>query len=310
MKRALSVLFLMALIFAAGPAWAQSAYNRTAGQSAPKVQQEVVEFDEKSGERVRRVVEREPQKDGFGNAQGSNFDLAVDGAFEGQTVAVIQLYQFDFEKARAALKQKGFGVYRWSNAVPEPAELREKLKKASQLWIISGSSRQLTDAHVEVIKEFFDSGKGLYIWGDNTPFHADANVLASALFDSSMKGDYIGSTVVKMKVNDDAKSGLLPNHLLTTGLEHVFEGITIAAITLAGGLNPLIWSSDGNVVTAFYDHGGKRAILDGGFTRLYNSWDTAGTGRYVKNAAAWLVNVERFGDDVVAAKTDTTKDQQ
>jgi len=25
------------------------------------------------------------------------------------------------------------------------------------------------------------------------------------------------------------------------------------------------------------------------------AWDNAGTGRYVKNAAAWLVNYERFG---------------
>ena len=55
-------------------------------------------------------------------------------------------------------------------------------------------------------------------------------------------------------------------------------------------------------MAAFYDHDGKRAILDGGFTRLYNKWDTAGTGRYVKNAAAWLVNVERFGNKVTAMK--------
>jgi hypothetical protein len=46
-----------------------------------------------------------------------------------------------------------------------------------------------------------------------------------------------------------------------------------------------------------------RAILDGGFTCLYMRWDTAGTGRYVKNAAAWLANAERFGDAVVAKKT-------
>ena len=44
---------------------------------------------------------------------------------------------------------------------------------------------------------------------------------------------------------------------------------------------------------------GKRAILDGGFTRLYYKWDTAGTGRYVKNAASWLVNAEKFGDAVI-----------
>ena len=59
-------------------------------------------------------------------------------------------------------------------------------------------------------------------------------------------------------------------------------------------LTPLIYGSANNLVAAFYDRDGKRLIFDGGFTRLYNKWDTAGTGRYVKNAAAWLANVERF----------------
>lgn len=48
-------------------------------------------------------------------------------------------------------------------------------------------------------------------------------------------------------------------------------------------------------MAAFYDKDAKRAIFDGGFTRLYLKWDTAGTARYVKNAAAWLANAERFG---------------
>jgi hypothetical protein len=34
--------------------------------------------------------------------------------------------------------------------------------------------------------------------------------------------------------------------------------------------------------------------VDGGFTRLYNNWESAGTDRYIINAAAWLLNIERF----------------
>ena len=63
-------------------------------------------------------------------------------------------------------------------------------------------------------------------------------------------------------------------------------------------LEPLIYGHEGNLVAAYYDANGKRAILDGGFTRLYVKWDTAGTARYVKNSAAWLQNVERFGSAV------------
>ena len=46
---------------------------------------------------------------------------------------------------------------------------------------------------------------------------------------------------------------------------------------------------------AFYDKDGKRALVDGGFTRLWCNWDSAGTDRYIVNAAAWLANIERFG---------------
>ena len=86
----------------------------------------------------------------------------------------------------------------------------------------------------------------------------------------------------------------MPNHLITTGLQQIYEGITIATIQDNQNLKPLIYNSEGNVVAAYYEQNGKRAILDGGFTRLYVSWDEAGTGRYVKNAAAWLVNYEKF----------------
>ncbi|MDB4961201.1 MAG: hypothetical protein JWP01_1200 [Myxococcales bacterium] len=41
-------------------------------------------------------------------------------------------------------------------------------------------------------------------------------------------------------------------------------------------------------------------LIKGGFTRLSYKWDTAGTGRYIKNAAAWLANFERFGDKVLS----------
>ena len=39
-------------------------------------------------------------------------------------------------------------------------------------------------------------------------------------------------------------------------------------------------------------------VIDGGFTRLAVNWDDAGTARFVKNAAAWLVNAERFREKV------------
>ncbi|MBL9018054.1 MAG: hypothetical protein JNL83_27965 [Myxococcales bacterium] len=292
------LLLVLALLLFGGTAHAQ--YTPSAGKNAPK---DVVERSYRDRDGVVRTerLEVAPARDSYGNAQGNQHDLAIDGAFDGQTVAVIQLYtiDFDFHLPKAALKEKGFSVYRWVNKPPSPAELEAGLAKASQLWVIAGDQQLLTPEHVAVIKRYFEAGHGVYIWGDNQPYYADANVLAEALFGARMEGDLFGDQTVAVQ-NKPGTTGLLPNHLLTTGLEHIYEGITIATIQPSAALQPLIYGSAGNLVVAYHDRDGRRAILDGGFTRLYNKWDTAGTARYVKNAASWLANAERFGDAVLS----------
>ncbi|MCC7112172.1 MAG: hypothetical protein IT382_22960 [Deltaproteobacteria bacterium] len=298
-------LALAALVsLASGSSQAETPYNPSAGRNAPAAEALDRAVRQPDGTVKHETVYVPPKRDSHGNAQGNQYDLAVDGAFEGQTVAVLHFYTgegFDFSLPQAALKQKGFSVFRWINAPPAPKELREKLKLASQLWIISNSDRRLSDEHIAVIKEFFDSGKGVYIWGDNQPYYADANAVGQALLGVQMTGDLPGGSNVGIQ-RSGQKAGVLPNHLLSTGIENVFEGITIATIDGNQTLKPLIYGSAGNLVTAVYEGDGKRAIFDGGFTRLYLGWETAGTARYVKNAAAWLANFERFGTKVVATK--------
>jgi hypothetical protein len=300
MKTILAAFAAVLACAVAAPASAQ--YTRAAGQSMPATEVDRVQVQDASGKThyEQRVV---PVKsDRWGNAQGNQNDLATDGAFEGQTVAVLQLYTgFDFSLPRAALKEKGFSVFRWVDKPPPPAQLREMLKKACQLWIVSDMTPKLNAEHIKVIKEFFDSGRGVYIWGDNDPYYADANQVAEALFGTKMLGDVPGDQTVSLWPKPGVH-GVLPNHLLTTGLHYLYEGITIATIQPNQVLKPLLYGHADNLVAAYYDNGGKRAILDGGFTRLYYKWDTAGTGRYVKNAAAWLTNVERFGTKVAVIK--------
>jgi hypothetical protein len=298
-----TILAAFAAVLACAVAASASAqYTRAAGQSTPATEVDRVQVQDASGKThyEQRVV---PVKsDRWGNAQGNQNDLATDGAFEGQTVAVLQLYTgFDFSLPRAALKEKGFSVFRWVDKPPPPAQLREMLKKACQLWIVSDMTPKLNAEHIKVIKEFFDSGRGVYIWGDNDPYYADANQVAEALFGTKMLGDVPGDQTVSLWPKPGVH-GVLPNHLLTTGLHYLYEGITIATIQPNQVLKPLLYGHADNLVAAYYDAGGKRAILDGGFTRLYYKWDTAGTGRYVKNAAAWLTNVERFGTKVAVIK--------
>lgn len=300
MKRTLATLALFAATVLSSRAHAQ--YNASAAQSAPTVSVSESYRDDR-GQTHKRTVAKPAPGDRFGNAQGNQYDLAVDGAFKGQTVAVLHLYTgegFDFSLPKAALAEKGFSVYRWINSPPSPQELRAALKKSCQLWIISSLDRRLTDEHIKVIKEFFDAGHGVYIWGDNEPYYTDANAVGRALLGAQMLGNVMGDQVVGLQQQSKGP-GVIKDHLLTTGLAHLYEGITIATIQPNPEMEPLVYGSAGNLVAAYYDKGGKRAIFDGGFTRLFLKWDTAGTARYVKNSAAWLVNVERFGKSVVAA---------
>ena len=279
-------------------------YNSSVGQNIITEEVQEVYRDKNTGEKKSRTVQKEVASDSYGNAQGNQYDLAVDGAFKGQTIAVLHFYAgggFNFELPKNALAEKGFSVYRWINKAPSVKELKEGLDKSCQLWIISDSKQHLNEEHLKVIKEFFDSGKGVYIWGDNQPFYADANYVSKALIGVEMTGNLPGNKVVNLQM-EEKKAGVTPNHLITTGLQNIYEGVTIATLSEDEDLTPIIYGSEDNLVTAVYEKDGKRLILDGGFTRLYVNWDTAGTGRYVKNAAAWLVNLERFGDDVVANK--------
>lgn len=252
--------------------------------------------------------------DRHGNAQGNQWDLAQDGGFLGYSIAVLHLYTgegFDFSKPTAALKKKGFKIIRYANTPPPIDEFKRTLKQVSQLWIISSSSVMLNSEYLQVISDFFDSGKGVYIWGDNTPFHADANGILGKLFGSSMSGDYMASKVLEEAPSRD-KPGFHP-HLVTTGLNNLYEGVTIAKIKLVNDLESIMNSSDGNCVTACYDKNGKRALIDGGFTRLYVQWDDAGSSRFVCNAAAWLVNWERFNqgnnqEPSISDEQDTLRD--
>lgn len=243
------------------------------------------------------------KKDKYGNPKGADFDLVKNDGFKGLQIAVLHLYtgeNFDFQAPTKALKEKGFSIKRWQNTPPSASELKKVLDKSCQLWIISDCSQKLNAQHLQVIKDFFNEGKGVYIWGDNAPYFADANYVSKALIGTSMSGNTKGDKKVSLQKNSNVqmKIGILPSHDITTGIEQLYEGITIATVQQNSVLEPLIYGSSGNLVAAIYQQNNKRLIIDGGFTRLFHKWDTAGTGRYVKNAAAWLVNYDRFGDIV------------
>jgi len=308
-------------------AWAQ--YTPAAGQNAPRRAYRPVL--KKSGEYAKdklgrtrfQPVKAAPKVDRHGNASGNQYDLAIDGAFQGQTVLILDQVGNTLVNTRKALARKGFATVVFRGK-PKIKQLKKALSKSCQVWLISAGASRLEKGHIAAIKAFFKKGHGVYIWGDNDPLYADANRLAGALIPGlKMKGNLYGNKTVG--VAHKGSAGVRKGHLITTGVQHLYEGITIATLSfgqsstrksriynngqlkqnrrawkdyIAKGFTPLLFGSAGNLVSAAYQAQGKRLIIDGGFTRLAVSWDDAGTARYVKNAAAWLVNSERFKDKV------------
>ena len=236
-------------------------------------------------------------KDRFGNPQGGQYDLAQDGSFKGYTIIVLNLCsECDFKLPAEVLRIKGFTIQEFKS-MPSNRELSTRLSLPnSQLWIIADRNGHMNNDCVGLIYDYFVNGHGVYVWGDNQPYYVDANLLLHKMFGAEvgMTGDTIGDQVISIQQGAN-QPGIIPNHPITTGIVNFYEGITIATVSVGKSLKPLVYGSAKNIVTAYYDNNGRRALVDGGFTRLYHKWDSAGTDRYVVNAAAWLANIERFG---------------
>lgn len=223
----------------------------------------------------------------------------MNGAFQGLIITVLHLYQdqgFDFRVVQAALEEKGFSIVRWGPTVPSVEVLRTQLAKSCQLWLISDSVAKLSAEHLEEIRQFYCNRRGVFLWGDNDPYYADINSCCRVLgIKCHLEGNDHGGQVLQERKSVGPG---FRQHLITTGLENLFEGITISTIIPDEGqagsstVTGLVWSSVGKLVTGIVDEDRCRCIVDGGFTRLYCNWDTAGTARFVKNAAGWLVNCE------------------
>eukprot|EP01124_Arcella_intermedia_P023670 TRINITY_DN3806_c0_g1_i1.p1 TRINITY_DN3806_c0_g1~~TRINITY_DN3806_c0_g1_i1.p1 ORF type:complete len:955 (+),score=131.27 TRINITY_DN3806_c0_g1_i1:107-2971(+) len=234
--------------------------------------------------------------DKYGNADGTQYDLGQDGAFDGLVVVILQLYTFNIRPPVEALERKGFKVVLFPRA-PGVSALREVVQTASQVWVISNCSKVLSEEEMDFLVEQWKDGLSLYVWGDNDPYYVDANRLLAKIFPGegvSMTGNHPGQQAVQA-CPPGGHIGFAP-HLLTTGLTSLHEGNTIASLDpkVMGMLDfePVLYDHEGNliVVVRKAQKGSGSIIIDGAFTKLYCQWEgvAAGSARFVRNCACFL----------------------
>jgi len=195
-----------------------------------------------------------------------------------------------------ALNAKGFKF----TTVTTQKEFVDKLAAHDVAWVVSGSDLDGTttaDEFADAVYQFHISGGGLFIWGDNTPFFVHANVVLQKIYGIKLTGNTPAEKT--LTAGDGNTAGQFQKHLITSGIKNLFEGRTVSyPESVPTSLSVLATSTDSHPVI-LYSSGNAKAspnaghvVVDCGFTKLWVSWDSAGTERYVKNANVWLLGLD------------------
>jgi len=164
-------------------------------------------------------------------------------------------------------------------------------------WIISSSSFSGSkDEFRQVVMKYHESGRGLFIFGDNLPYFEHANVITPSICECTLIGNTPGGT--ELVPGNATTAEQFGKHLITAGVLKLNEGVTICYPSkIATGVEIVGTSSNNQpvLVAKNAQRGCGRVVIDNGFTKLMKEfWTTAGTPRYVSNCCVWLVNRERF----------------
>lgn len=192
-----------------------------------------------------------------------------------------------------------------ADAVPSGFTLEEyRFIVRATLDVAVGPTHPLDEKAYKAIEEFVKAGKGVCLLADDEPFTVEADELARRLFGARVRGNYLADKVAHVRGR-----GLTPAeirkfggqyevdaHPLLTGVNFLFEGITVSNISKSDKLEVALKASDGQALIAVTKVPGQRVVIDCGFTRYCHGptertsyiLKTAGTIRLGQNIAAYL----------------------
>jgi hypothetical protein len=192
-----------------------------------------------------------------------------------------------------------------ASAVPSGFTPREyQFVVRATLDCVLSPAHPLDERAYRAIVDFVKSGKGLCLLADDEPFTTEANELAKRLFGSGVSGNYLADRVAYVRDHgltpgDVKKFGgqfEVEHHALLTGVNFLFEGITVSHIAKSEKLDVALKASDGKTLIAVSNVSGQRVVIDCGFTRYCHGPEprvsyiqkTPGTVRLGQNIAAYL----------------------
>jgi len=250
-------------------------------------------------------------------------DWVKPGEFKGKRILVACYYweganldSVPMDHVPRVLRDMGFTV----DVERSPAHLPD-LDKYDEAWIVSGTGSTFDASDVTRLRAFLKRGKGVYLLADNTPYIYEANVAAGSLYGVHLDGGYYGGQVVHVvppgkvkqmvdealkkgdmqKLADLRRAGFLngklyaEDHELLSGIQEIFEGITVAAQTVSNDLTVILRASDNQNLVSVSQRPGELFVLDGAFTRLYCGWEANAqtSTRWYQNVAAYLAGKRR-----------------
>eukprot|EP00004_Rigifila_ramosa_P012477 TRINITY_DN269_c0_g1_i2.p1 TRINITY_DN269_c0_g1~~TRINITY_DN269_c0_g1_i2.p1 ORF type:complete len:658 (-),score=165.09 TRINITY_DN269_c0_g1_i2:70-2043(-) len=234
--------------------------------------------------------------DAYMNPAGGEYDLGQDGKFGEFTVLILSLQgaltQATFATTVGpALKKKGFSIV-FASSVDD---FIAKLPSADVAWFLSFLPSENDAKLSAALTAFHKSGGGIFVWTDNDPLFAQANVFLADNFGFTMGGNDPGQKT--LTVGDASTAGHFARHAITSGLTNLYEGITVSYPSASDVYTVVARNSSGNAVSVAIESGKKafgagRVVVDGGYTKLYANFLTAGTERYITNATVWLLGLE------------------
>ncbi|CAF4238022.1 unnamed protein product [Rotaria sp. Silwood2] len=243
--------------------------------------------------------------DQYHNPVGRIYDLGRDGAFSDFNILIAQFYidsEFNDTAMKVpidALKVKGFQV---KHVKTENECITEMASNCHQIvWILSTNQIQ-NPSFISALTKYNSNGGAIFLFADNAPWLCHASEFLRTKFGITLEGDYYGDKTLAYKENGHQQTGYFGQHDIFTGIENLYEGITICHPIYSTPASRtkftiIATATDGNSSIAVYDPQTTstegRLCLDCGFTKLYRKWDSAGTARYIVNASCWLLGIEK-----------------